>query len=93
MRTDRHRFLARAILLILPLIFGLIARGDSEKTKFRWDMISVDFTTSPSRLVGPHQRARSTTRRSRSRVPGPSNQMTLKTRLAGGIGRRSTRAV
>jgi len=45
MRTDRHWFLAAAILLILPLIFALISRGDSEKTKFRWDIISVDFST------------------------------------------------
>ena len=45
MRTDRHRFLARAILLILPLIFVVIARGDSEETKFRWDIISLDVTT------------------------------------------------
>src|SRR5437588_12697935 len=45
MRTDRHRFLARAILLILPLIFVVIARGDSEETKFRWAIISLDVTT------------------------------------------------
>jgi hypothetical protein len=44
-RTDRHRFLAGAILLILPLIFAVIARSDSEETTLRWDIISVDFNT------------------------------------------------
>lgn len=52
MRTKRHRFLARAILLILSLIFVVIARGDSEDTTFRWDIISVDFNTSTASAGG-----------------------------------------
>jgi hypothetical protein len=45
MRIDRRWVLAGAMLTILPLIFTVLARGDRDETKMRWDLISVDFNT------------------------------------------------
>jgi len=45
MRINRRWVLAGAILTILPLIFTVYVRGDGEETKFRWDLVSVEFTT------------------------------------------------
>ncbi len=44
MRTNPRWFFVGVMLLML-LIFTVYARGDREATKFRWDIISVDFST------------------------------------------------
>src|SRR5712692_2019024 len=45
MRTNRRWFLAGAPLLVLLLIFTVYARGERDEAKFRWDLVSIDFTT------------------------------------------------
>lgn len=45
MRPNPRWFLRCAILFVLPLIFTVYVRGDDEGTKYRWDLISVDFST------------------------------------------------
>ena len=46
MTTNRRWFLAGACSLVLPLILTVYAKGDRDETKLRWDIVSVNFSTS-----------------------------------------------
>src|SRR5947209_5428375 len=52
MRINRRWVLAGAMLTISPLIFTVFAKGDRDETKFRWDIINVNFGTSTSSAGG-----------------------------------------
>lgn len=45
MRIDRRRFLAGAVLLMVPLVFATYSKADGdrdrEETKYRWDIVHI----------------------------------------------------
>ena len=52
MKAKRRWFLAAAILLLVPLVFAAYSRADRdrEETKFRWDVVQADRSTTPPTL-------------------------------------------